>query len=145
MSRAHYLIPRVFGLLSLALFHESVVHSTEKKIGLIVSGVFMMLCTMFHPASGLVYTMMFAVLFGFYFLQENNTLKSAALRKIMFPFSGFLLATIYWQYYRTIPEAKKLIDTYLQILHNTDPLPLLLATIPTLGVISYFIFKRLDV
>jgi hypothetical protein len=146
MSRAHYLIPRAFGLLSLALLHESIKQAPTKPLSfaLILSGVFMMLCTLFHPASGLVYAMMFAVLFGFYFFQESPVVKSAARRHILYPFSGFLLATIYWQYYRTIPEAKKLIDTYLQILHNTDPLPLLFATIPTLGVALYFIFKRLN-
>lgn len=141
MSRAHYLIPRVFGLLSLALLHEGVVRQASKAT-LIISAVFMFFCTMFHPASGLVYAMMFAVLLGFYFIQESGEVKSRALRCMVFPFSGFLVATVYWQYYRTIPEAKKLIDTYLQILHNTDPVPLLLATIPTLGVISYVIFKR---
>lgn len=142
MSRAHYLIPRVFGLLSLALLHESVMRQASKAT-LALSAVFMLLCTLFHPASGLVYAMMFAVLFGFYVLQGNDAVKSRALRNIVFPFSGFLVATIYWQYYRTIPEAKKLIDTYLQILYNADPLPLLFATIPTLGVILYVVFQRL--
>jgi hypothetical protein len=146
MSRAHYLIPRVFGLLSLALFHDSVKQATQHplKLNLIISGIFMMLCTLFHPASGLVYAMMFAVLIGFYFLQQDTTLKSAAIKKIIFPFSGFLIATLYWQYYRTIPEAKKLVESYLQILHNTDPVPLVFATLPTLSVIFYFFFKRLN-
>jgi hypothetical protein len=146
MSRAHYLIPRVFGLLSLTLFHESIKQAAQQplKLNLIISGVFMMLCTLFHPASGLVYALMFAVLMGFYFLQKDGVLKSTVLRGIAFPFSGFMIATIYWQYYRTIPEAKKLVESYLQILHNTDPVPLVFATLPTLSVIFFFIFKRLN-
>ncbi len=143
MSRAHYVIPRVFGLLSLTLLHESVIRQASKA-ALIISAVFMFFCTVFHPASGLVYAMMFTVLLGFYFLQESPEIKSLALRNIVFPFLGFLAATVYWQYYRTIPEAKKLIDFYITTLYNADPLPLLLATLPTLSVVLYVIFKQLE-
>ncbi|MCS7032346.1 MAG: hypothetical protein NZL92_12585, partial [Gloeomargarita sp. SKYG116] len=67
-----------------------------------------------------------------------------ASRLFLFPFSGFLGAIIYWQVYRSIPESRNSVESYLLILHNTDSLPLLLATIPTLGFVLFFIFRKLN-
>lgn len=145
-SRAHYLAPRVLGLLSIAFFHRSVLDISAKNVNLrlATTAILMFFCTMFHPASGLVYASMFAILVAFYAIQENEIMKSRTYRLLWYPFFGFLLATIFWQIYRNIPEVKSFVQTYITSLHNTDSLPLFLATFPTASVVLFYVLKRIN-
>lgn len=144
MSRAHYLAPRAFGLFAISFFHLEVLNFYRRLSRLVASLILMMLCAVIHPASGLVYLMMFLTLIAFYAFQEDKNLAPRSFRFFFFPFFGFILATIYWQVYRNLPESKKLVESYLQILHNTDSVPLLLATLPTIGFVLLCLFRAIN-
>ncbi|MBC8044599.1 MAG: hypothetical protein IAF08_14265 [Rhizobacter sp.] len=135
LNRPNYAIARVFGLLALIWVYEIQTEAHRVKVQTrksLLAALGLFLCTFLHPASGLIFLLMWAI--------QVMVLRQSSLRDILsrkqwknfWPFAGFLAAAMIWQLYQFVPDAKDMVKEYVKQLYNADALLVLTATLPLL-------------
>ncbi len=139
--RPYYIIPRGFGLLSVALLYKAYHHSPSKHY-LVLSSLFLFLAALIHPQSGLIFgTMAFVLLITQLVWAEKPLL--IRLAPFLWTISGLLLAAIFWKSMQRIPDVDEAVKEYLKRIYNADPLPLFFAIATLLIPTSFLAFIRI--
>jgi len=120
--RPYYIIPRGFGLLSIALLYKAYQSMISKKY-LIFSFLFLFFAALIHPQSGSIFGTMAFILLITQLVREEKT-RLACLTPFFWTISGLLLAAIFWKGMQRIPDVDEAVKEYLKRIYNADPLPL---------------------
>ncbi len=134
--RPYYIIPRGFGLLSVALLYKAYHHNPSRHY-LFLSSLFLFLAALIHPQSGLIFGAMAFILLISQIVQKEKTLLDR-LTPFFWTISGLILAAIFWKGMQRIPDVDEAVKEYLKRIYNADPVPLFFA-VATLLIPIFFI------
>lgn len=136
--RPYYIIPRGFGLLSVALLYKAYHHTPSKKY-LILSSLFLFFAALIHPQSGLIFGTMAFILLITQLVRKEKTLL-ARLTPFFWTISGLFLAALFWKGMQRIPDVDEAVKEYLKRIYNADPVPLFFAVSTLLIPVSLIVF-----
>ncbi len=139
LFRPYYLFPRAFGLLSIALLFNAYA-LLNRKI-LFFSALCLLMATLIHPQSGLIYGLMaFVLLLIQSFRQDISFFKR--IGPAICTISGLIFAAILWKLYQRIPEVDAAVKEYVKRMYNADAVPLFFAICPMLLPTILLVFQR---